>query len=167
MALQLQPKVGIKRHRVTLDEYERMCEAGVFEPEARIELIRGEIVDMPAPGPEHDNGVLRLHHFLYAKVLGQAILSPQGNAIRLPETVSQPQPDLAVLKWRDDLYSGKRPTVEDVLLLVEVSWSSLPYDRKTKLSLYAEAGIPEYWIINLVEKVVEVYSQPCNGKYES
>lgn len=167
MALQLETRTGVKRHLVTLDEYERMCEAGVFEPEARIELIRGEIVDMPPPGPEHESSVIRLHLFFYEQVRRQAIVSPQGNSIRLPNSNSRPQPDITILRWRDDYYKGRPITEQDVILLVEISVSSLEYDRGVKLELYAEAGIPEYWVVNMVEDVVEVYAEPSEGKYQS
>ena len=167
MTLQLETRTGVKRHLVTLDEYERMCEAGVFEPEARIELLRGEIVDMPPPGPEHESSVIRLHLLFYEQVQRQAIVSPQGNSIRLPNSNSRPQPDITILRWRDGYYKGRPITEQDVILLVEISVSSLEYDRGAKLELYAEAGIPEYWVVNIVEDVVEVYSGPSEGKYQS
>jgi Uma2 family endonuclease len=167
MALQLEEKTGVKRHLITLDEYEQMCESGVFGPETHVELIRGEIVDMAPPGPEHEDAVTGLHFHFFEKVQRQALVWPQGNAIRLPNSNSRPQPDVTLLRWRDDLYRGKRPTAEDVILLVEVAYSSLKYDSGAKLALYAEAGIPEYWLVNLVEGVVEVYSNPSEGKYKA
>src|SRR5215210_517118 len=112
MSLQVEQRAGVKPHVISLDEYERMCEAGVFEPEARLELIRGEIVDMAPPGPEHENSVTRLNLFLGEQLGRRALVWPQGNSIRLPGSNSRPQPDLTVLRWRDDLYSGKRPTAE-------------------------------------------------------
>ena len=165
MALAVQQPTEVKRHLVTLDEYERMCEAGVFEPDARIELIGGEIVDMTPPGPAHESSVARLHLFFGELLRRRAILWPQGNAIRLPNSNSRPQPDVSILRWRDDLYADKRPYPEDVLLLVEVSDKTLRYDRGTKLKLYAEAGIAEYWVVNLVDGVIEVYTDPAEGKY--
>lgn len=167
MAVQIRQEVDVKPHVVTLDEYERMCEAGVFEPEARIELIRGEIVDMPPTGPGHLSSVARLHHFFSKQLQERALVWPQGNAIRLPQSNSRPQPDITILSWRDDFYKGKHPTVEDVLLLIEVSESSLKYDRGSKRALYAEAGIAEYWVVNLSGGVVEVYTEPGEGDYKS
>lgn len=169
MVLQVEPKAqaGVKRHLVTLEEYDRMVEAGVFEPEARIELIKGEIVDMPPPGPEHESSVARLDRLFNKVAADKALVWPQGNSIGLPQTNSRPQPDITILKWRDDYYAGRRPKPEDVILLVEVADSSLKLDRGGKLQLYAEAGIQEYWVVNLVDGVVEVYADadPDAAKY--
>ena len=170
MVLQLEQKVEkpeVKRHSITLDEYERMCEADVFDEDARIELIRGEIVDMAPPGPEHEAGTARLDR-IFNKVVGDgALVWPQGNAVRLPQSNSRPQPDITILQWRDDFYAGKRPLPEDVILLVEVSKSTLKYDRGEKLTLYAEAGISEYWVVNITKGVIEVYTEPAESKYQS
>lgn len=167
MALQVEARVGVRRHVITLDEYERMCEADVFEPEARIELIRGEIVDMSPPGPPHEASVTRLHLLFFEQCGRRAVVWPQGNSVRLPQSNSRPQPDITVLRWRDDLYAGKRPMPEDIILLVEVAESTIRYDRESKRQLYAEAGIQDYWVVNLVDGVVEVYTDPGEGKYQS
>lgn len=169
MAIQVESKAGapVKRHFVTLDEYDRMVESGVFEPEAQIELIRGEIVDMPPPGPAHESSVARLHIFLSECVQRRSLVWPQGNSIGLPGSNSRPQPDITLLRWRDDYYSGQRPRPEDVILLVEVSDSTLKFDRRDKPQIYAEAGIAEYWVVNLVDSVVEVYADPQAGKYHT
>jgi Uma2 family endonuclease len=167
MTLQLERTTGVKRHLVSLEEYERMCEAGVFEPETRVELLRGEIVDMPPPGPEHENAVASLHLFISELLHRRAMLWPQGNSIRLPNSNSRPQPDITLLRWRDDLYWGKRPVPEDVILLVEVSHKTVKFDKGDKLKLYAEAGIQEYWVVNIPDDVVEVYTDPGDGTYRS
>lgn len=167
MALQLEQEAQVKRHSVTLAEYEQMCVAGVFGPETRVELIRGEIVDMAPPGPEHEDSVAGLHFHFFEKVQRHALVWPQGNSTRLPNSSSRPQPDLALLRWRDDFYRSKSPSAEDVILVVEVAHSSLIYDSDEKLALYAEAGIPEYWLVNLVDKVIEVYTDPSSGQYQS
>ncbi|HEX9989189.1 MAG TPA: Uma2 family endonuclease [Chloroflexia bacterium] len=167
MTLQLERTVGVKRHLFSLEEYERMCEAGVFEPDANLELIRGEIIEMTPPGPPHAASVARLTRLFVRSVGDNALVWPQGNPIGLPQSKSMPQPDIALLQPRDDYYVSKRPFPEDVILLVEVSESTLKFDRGDKLKLYAEARIPEYWVINLVEEVVEVYTDPSEGKYGS
>lgn len=173
MAVAIEAKVEaeteVRRHVITLEEYERMVDAGVFGPETQIELFRGEIVDMPSPDPPHEDCVMYLHHFLYRALGNQALVWPQGNSIRLPSTNSRPQPDLTLLRWRDDMYRGrgKRPSAEDVILLIEVSESTLRYDRGGKLALYAEAGIPEYWVVNIKADVIEVYADPSEGKYQT
>ena len=167
MALQVEPRTGRKRHAITLAEYDRMVEAGVFEPDARIELIRGEILDMAPIGPEHEDAVRRLHLLLFEQCGRRDVVSPQGNSLGLPQSRSRPQPDIAILKWRNDLYTGKRPSTEDVILVVEVSDSTLTFDRGAKLQLYAEAGIPEYWVVNVVGGVVEVYTNPSESGYQT
>lgn len=171
MALQTEERaeveVEVKRHVITLDEYDRMCEADVFDPDARIELIRGEIVDMPPPGPDHEYSVGTLNEIFVLSVGKSGFVWPQGNSIGIPSSNSRPEPDIAILRRREDRYRGKRPTAEDVILLVEVSYSTLMQDRTEKLALYAEAGIPQYWVVNLVDWVVEVYTDPAEGKYGS
>lgn len=168
MALQIEPTAAIEihRHSVTLDEYDRMVMFGVFAPGVNIELVKGEIVDMPPVGPEHEATVSDLTLFLSEQLRRNGILWPQGNSIGIPQSNSRPQPDLTILRWRDDRYHEKRPEPEDVIVVIEVSDSTLRFDRKEKLQLYAEAGIPEYWIVNLVERVIEVYAGPDRSKGE-
>lgn len=166
MAVQVEQRTEVKRHLITLEEYERMCVAGVFDEGVRVELIRGEIVDMPPPGPEHESSITRLHLVFFEQVRRQAIVWPQGNSIRLHGSDSRPQPDISILQWRDDLYRGKSAAAEDAILVVEVAQSSLKYDHGAKLTLYAEAGIPEYWVVNLVDKIIEVYAEPSEGEYQ-
>jgi Uma2 family endonuclease len=158
--------VQLERHLFTLDEYERLVEAGGFEEGARIELIRGEIVDMAAIGVRHEACVARWTIILGQKAVGKAVVWIQ-NSIRLPESHSRPEPDVTLLRWRDDYYEGKRPTPGDVLLVVEVADTSVLYDRTVKGPLYAQASIFEYWIVNLPDNVIEVYSNPAEGAYRS
>jgi len=168
MTLQIeQLYAGVKRHVITLEEYEQMCVAGVFGPETQVELIRGEIVDMSPPGPRHEAIVARLHEVFSKHLTDEALIWPQGNAIRLPRSHSRPQPDLSILRRREDYYVGKRPTAEDVVLLVEVSESTIRYDQGSKLALYAEAAIPEYWVVNVVKGVIAAYTNPSEGEYQS
>ncbi|HEX9988880.1 MAG TPA: Uma2 family endonuclease [Chloroflexia bacterium] len=166
MAIHVEQETAVKRHFVTLDEYERMCETGVFEQDARVELIRGEIVDMPPSGPEHESIVARLDRILNRLAGDAALVWPQGNAIRMPGTSSRPQPDITILRWRDDFYRDKRPVPDDVILLIEVAETSLKYDRGSKRALYAEAGITEYWVVNVTGGTVEVYTDPGEGEYK-
>jgi Uma2 family endonuclease len=160
MALQLE------RHPISLEEFERMVDAGVFGEDTRIELIRREIIEMAPIGFPHEMCVARLSGLLTRLVGERALVWPQNNSIRLPGN-SRPQPDLTLLKWRDDYTRDKPPTAKDVLVIIEVSETSLVYDRTVKGPLYAEAGIPEYWIVNLRAEVVEVSTNPVAGKYES
>ena len=100
------------------------------------------------------------------KTAGRAIVWPQNYSIRLPGSNSRPEPDVTLLRWRDDYYANARPTPQDVLLVIEVAESSVQRDRTVKGPLYAEAGIPEYWIVNLQDQVIEVYSNPVKGEYK-
>jgi Uma2 family endonuclease len=153
----------IERRLFTLQEYERMIEAGVFQEDERLELIRGEIVELTPIGFDHAGTVARLTMLLARNVADSAILWIQ-NPIQFAGN-SRPQPDLALLKWQD--YSASRPaTTSDVLLVIEVADTSIAYDRKVKGPLYAGAGIPEYWIVNLQGRVVEVYTHPTEGAYK-
>ncbi len=156
-------QIQMTKHLFTLDEYERLVETGGFDEDARIELIRGEIVDMAAIGVRHEACVARLTILLAQRASSNVVIWIQ-NSIRLPDN-SRPQPDVALLRWRDDYYEGKRPTPDDVLLVIEVADTSLLDDRAVKGPLYAQAGIPEYWIVNLQDNVIEVYTEPSGGAY--
>jgi len=152
-----------KPHRFTVADYHRMAEAGILNEDSRVELIRGQIVDMAPIGAPHFGMVIRLNRLLSAALTGQALISVQ-NPIRLDDG-SEPQPDIAVLRPRADDYATGTLSPGDVLLVIEVADTSLAVDRAVKAPLYAESGIAEYWIINLVEGVVEVYRQPEGGGY--
>lgn len=156
--------VEIARRLFTLEEYNHMIKSGLFHEDEHIELIRGEVVQMASLGPKHLVCVARLNRLLY-ELLGRSAQIWVQSSIELPAQASSPEPDILVLKWRDDDYAGKRPTPDDALLVIEVADSSLDYDRKVKTALYAEAGIQEMWIVNLQEGVVEVYSEPAGSAY--
>jgi Uma2 family endonuclease len=150
----------------TIEEYERMIEAGVFHEDEHIELIRGAVVKMAALGLPHEACVRRLTQLFVQRVGEVAIVSVQ-NSVHLPTSNSQPEPDVALLKWREDFYETERPQPTDVLLLVEVAESSLRSDRVDKVPLYAEAGISEFWLIDLRHNSVEVYTNPEAGLYRN
>jgi Uma2 family endonuclease len=156
--------VPIERKQYSLDEYERMIETGILQEDDRVELIEGGLVDMAPLGLRHEACVRRLDLLFHERLLRKAIVSIQNSVRILPN--SQPEPDVALLKWRDDLYEDARPTPQDVLLIVEVADSSLLYDRNRKRPLYAKAAIPDYWIVNLQEDVIEVFSNPHDGVYQ-
>lgn len=155
--------IGGKAHRFTVADYYRMAEAGIFNEDSRVELIRGQIVDMSPVGAPHFGMVNRLNRLLSAMLAGRAIISVQ-NPLRLDDG-SEPQPDVMVLRPRADDYDSAAPNAGDVLVVIEVADSSLAEDRAVKAPLYAESGITEYWIVNLVERVVEVCRQPEGGSY--
>lgn len=150
------------RPLLTVDEYQGMAEAGYFAPEERLELIRGEIVEMTPIGDLHALCVMLVGDAL-ADLRPVGIVSPQ-NPLRLPEQQSVPQPDVVLLRRRPD-FKSHPPGPGDVLLLVEVSDSSLVYDRKVKIPLYAESDVPETWLIDLNSKTVFVYRLPSRLGY--
>lgn len=153
---------GIKKRRFDVREYHRMGEAGILNEDDRVELLDGEILDMTPIGKRHADCVNRLTRLLVHFAGDLYVVSVQ-NPIRIDET-NEPQPDLALLKFKNNLYSNSHPGPEDVALLVEVSESSLAFDKDVKLPLYAQAGIPEIWIIDLEAGTVELHSSVAGGE---
>jgi Uma2 family endonuclease len=153
----------LPRHRLTVDEYYRMGETGVLAPDARVELINGEIIDMAPPGSRHAAAVTYLTMALTA-VAGEATLVSVQQPLRL-NRFNEPQPDLMLLHKRSDYYAAAHPGPADIILAIEVSESSLRYDRQIKLPLYANHGIQEFWLIDLNAKELHVCRQPQNGTY--
>jgi Uma2 family endonuclease len=152
-----------RRHRLTVDEYYRMAEVGLLAPDARVELIDGEIIDMPPIGMPHGSVVDRLTQMLIRAVGDRAIVRVQG-AVRLSR-FSQPQPDIALLAPSANFYLDKHPTAADTLLIIEVSDTTLRYDSKIKAALYARHGVPEYWIVDLEEGKLHFFRAPSTGGY--
>ncbi len=141
-----------------------MVKAGILKEDDRIELIKGEISLLSPVGSKHASIVNHINAYLNIKLAEQAIVSIQ-NPIQIGHS-SEPEPDIAIRKVRDDFYSEYLPSSVDVLLIIEVADTSLEYDQKIKLPIYAASGIPEYWIINLGKNRIEVYHAPENGKYK-
>ena len=151
----------VTRWRFTVHDYHRMGEAGILHEDDRVELIEGEIVEMAAIGTRHFSCVNRLTRLLVMGVGEEAVVSVQ-NPVRLNEQ-TEPQPDITMIRPRD--YTQSLPVPEDVLLLVEVSDTTLAYDRDVKLPLYARAGIGEVWIVNLPARTIEQYTDPSCDRY--
>ena len=156
--------VEIIRRRFTLDEYHRMIEAGILNEDDRVELIRGEIVQMPPIGSDHASCVARLNHLLLGRLHGRVVVWPQNPLVILPD--SEPEPDIILLAWRDDFYREALPGPADVALLIEVAGFSLRYDRRLKGLLYAEAGVRDYWIVDLEGDAVEVHRDPSSAGFQ-
>lgn len=136
-----------------------MGEAGVLHPDARVELLEGRIIDRSPIGPMHGGIVIALNEFFMSSIRrGRWIVSVQG-ALRIDE-YSEPEPDVILVKPPVARYARRHPQPEDVLLLIEVADSSLAQDRLSKLPIYGRAGIPEVWIVNLIDEVIEVYRDP-------
>ncbi len=150
-------------HRFSFDNYKQMIESGILTEQDRCELIRGEVVEKMTSGKKHAACVKRLNRLLGRLVGDHAIIGVQDPVEAIK---SCPEPDITLLSPRDDFYSESVPRTGDIMLLIEVADSSLEYDRTAKLSLYAEAGIREYWIANVNNDCVEVYRNPQpNGTY--
>ena len=149
------------RRRFTIEEYERMVETGILAQDDRVELIDGEIVEMSPIGDPHAAFVANLTHLLVNRFGDRARVWVQG-PLRVPPR-SKPQPDLALLRPRSYVREGA--TTADVLLVIEVSDTSLQYDRTVKLRLYARAEIPEYWIVDANAETLEIYRLPSGERY--
>ena len=133
-----------------------MGEVGILKPTDRVELIRGEIVEMSPIGPRHSAFVDTLTELLVTRLAGRATVSIQNPVVLSDD--SEPRPDLKILRRRS--YKQQTPEADDTLLLIEVAETSLAYDRSVKLRLYAEAGIPEYWVVDCATESVEIYRTP-------
>ncbi len=153
------------RHRYTVDDYHRMGEAGILAPDARVELIDGEIIDMPPIGFRHSGTVDKLTRILVLAYEDRAIVRVQSS-IRLGR-YSEPQPDVALLRPRADFYTTGFATSSDVLLVIEVADTTLPFDRDTKIGLYARNRIAEAWLIDLKAKRLLRHRKPRRGAYEA
>lgn len=151
------------RHLFTTAEYHTMADAGVFAEDDRLELIEGEVFQMPPVGHRHAAQVKRLLSILGEAFRGRAILGVQ-DPIHLDD-FSEPQPDLAVLRRKNDFYADEHPGPEDIFLVVEVADSTLEFDRRRKLPLYERSGVQEVWIANLVDGFLEVYREPTPHGY--
>ena len=152
----------LPRHLWTVDEYHRMGEVGLLDADSRVELIEGEIVEMAPIGDAHAAISNRLNRLLVLAVSERGIVAV-GNPVRLSSR-SEPQPDFSVLRPRAD-YQTRGPRPDDVMLAVEVSDTTLRRDRRVKLALYARAGIPEFWIVNLEAGEIEIYRSPAGDAY--
>ena len=150
--------------RFTVDEYYKLIDLGMLHDYEQAEIIEGELIRKMPIGDKHAAVVERLNEFLRDE-LGKSVSIRSQQPIRLNE-YTEPQPDLAVLKRRDDFYRFGKPLPQDVLCLIEVSDATLRYDRDSKLSMYAEAEILETWIVNLQKNIIEVHQHPNLGVYQ-
>ena len=148
----------LTRRLFSIEEYDRLGELGVLHEDERVELIEGDLIQMAAIGSRHMGCVNRVDRWFNVRLADRAVVSVQ-NPVRLPPR-SEPQPDIALLRPRADFYSSGLPGPADVLLVIEVSDTTLVYDRDVKLGLYAGAGIPEVWIVDLDGRRIFVYRQP-------
>jgi len=152
-----------QKHRLTVNDYHRMGETGILPEDARVELIEGEVIDMAPIGSHHAGIVKRLTRLLVQAVGASAIVSVQDPVIL--DGHSEPQPDVALLRPRNDFYTLAHPKANEVLLLIEVAESSLRYDESIKIPLYARHGIPEVWLIDVEQRRLTRFFNPREKGY--
>lgn len=152
------------RKLFSVREYDELIASGFFVDKKRVELIEGELIEKMTQGDPHIGCINKLNVILTPALIGKAVVSIQ-NAFAA-NIYSAPEPDVAILRFRADFYSTSKAKPEDTLLVIEVSDSTIRYDRQTKIPLYARAGIRESWIVNLPRKILEVHREPKNGRYE-
>ena len=155
--------VQIARRHFNVAEFYKMAAAGVFAEDDRVELIEGEIIEMNPIGSRHAACVGRLTKLLERLAGDRAIVWVQ-NPVQIND-YSEPLPDVALLQPREDFYAQANPQPADVLLIIEVADSSVEYDQDIKIPLYAQANIPEVWLVNLPQEAIEIYTQPHEGEY--
>jgi Uma2 family endonuclease len=159
-------ELQVWRRRFTVDEYYRMGEAGILGPDERVELIDGEILVMSPIGDRHAQHVRRLRHWL-SQLLGERALVDTQNPIHLSDR-SEPQPDVMVLRPRDDFYAT-HPRPDDVLLVIEVAETTVGRDRRLKFPVYARLGLPEAWLLIIPKRSrprLEIHRQPTPTGYQ-
>jgi len=149
--------------RFTVSEYHRMAEAGILGEDDPVELIDGQIYVMSPIGSQHTACVDRLTRLFILALHNQVLVRTQNPILLAPD--SEPEPDVALLTPRDDAYAARHPRPDEVMLVVEVSGSSLEFDQTTKLPLYAQAGIPEVWIVALQADQIHIYCEPSASGY--
>lgn len=155
--------ISIPSFDFSVESYHKLVSSGVLKPTDKVELIEGKIIPMSPINSPHAACVRRLGNILRKIFVDTAIISEQ-NPITLG-THSEPEPDVAVLRFDEDNYEEAHPCEKDVLIAIEVSHTTQKYDRETKLPLFAQYDIPETWIVDLKAKSIEVYSKPMNGEY--
>lgn len=157
--------VILNKRRITSEAYHLMMDAGILTEDDRVELLNGEIIEKGPIKSPHIGTVNWLDHHLKAMLAGKAIISIQ-NPIDLGE-FSEPEPDLVICQMDEHYYRTRKITPEDIYLLIEVADTTLEKDREVKLPIYASSNIAEYWIINLQDQQVEIYTQPAKNLYKN
>ena len=154
---------SLQRHRLTVADYHQMAEAGILGPDDRVELIAGEVLDMSPIGSLHAALVAAVAEHFSRAAAGKLTVWSQ-NPIRLDD-LSEPQPDIALVRPRADFYATAHPTVADVFLIIEVAETSLAYDLGVKVPLYARHGIPEVWVIDAATRITHRFRGPGPAGY--
>ena len=154
----------LKQRPLTVEAYHLMGRAGYIEPDERVELLEGAIYEMPPIGPSHAGSVDSASTRLSA-ISAQRFIVRVQSPVQLDDN-SEPVPDIVLLRWRDDFYRHAHPTPADVFLVIEIADSTVKSDRNYKIPLYARAGIPEAWLVNIPGRRVEQHAEPVAGVYQ-
>ena len=160
---QLVTTTPVRPRRFTTSEFHKMVEAGILPEESGWEVIDGYLIDKMTIGSRHASVVKRLNKVL-SNLLGDRYIIGIQDPIHIDD-FNEPEPDISVLRSRDDFYSESHPGPDDVVLAIEISDTSANYDRNVKLSLYAKAGLAEVWLIDAANGCVEQFSSPVAGQY--
>ncbi len=163
MVTQVQTQYEVRPYKFTVDQYHKMGEVNILHEDSRVELIEGEILKMAAIGRKH----IGLVNYLTQKFsqFPEQVLAHIQNPIQLGD-YNEPEPDVILLKPREDYYQNKMPDHTDAYLVIEVADSSYPFDRKVKLPLYARFEIPDVWIVDVEKQCVEIHRSPVEGSYQ-
>jgi len=153
-----------RRKLISAEDYQRMGTAGVFSDQERIELIDGQIYTMSPFTPLHNGHVDKISHFFNRSLINEILVRTQGS-IRTDE-YSEPEPDITILRFDEKFYSEKQASPKDIHLVIEVAISTVQTDQSIKKVKYAEAGIPEYWIVLPEHMLIEVYRNPKGNDYQ-
>ncbi len=155
---------GVKPHLITAAEYDRMIEAGVYTENDRIELLNGEIIEIMPKGPKHTAAGSRILRLL-VKLFDEKVIVRSQDPIRLDD-FSEPEPDVVLANWDDKEYAESHPTPPDILLVMEISDTTLTYDREAKARAHSRNGIRQYLLLNLQNETIEDCREPCADGYE-
>ena len=155
---------GVKPHLITVADYDRMIEAGIYTENDRIELINGRIVEIMPKGPKHTSANSRIVRFLI-RLFDEKVIVRNQDPIILDD-FSEPEPDIVLAAWDDKEYSENHPTPPDILLVMEISDTTLAYDREDKARAYSRSGIQQYLLLNLQNETVEDYREPSPDGYQ-
>lgn len=163
--IELEKKLSVRPKRFRVKEFRKMTEAGILPEESGWEIIDGYLIDKMTIGSKHASIVKKLNKILSVSLGDRAIVSVQ-DPVQIDD-YNEPEPDIALLKPREDFYAGGHPTAKDVVLIIEVSDANITYDREVKTALYADAGFAEVWLVNLKDDTIEQYSELKSGRYHS
>lgn len=162
-AVRLPPAIpDVPIYRFTPDQYHQLVDAGILEEDAQVELLEGWIVPKTTKNPPHDSALRNLLHLLQGLLTSKWDIHSQSVLAIGP---SEPEPDLLIVRHDPNNYADRHPSPRDARLVIEVAERSLSRDRSKKQKIYGAAGIPEYWIVNLIDRIIEVYTEPTSSGY--